>query len=237
MTDSSGHSIAVDSQKFSASVHGSLQCSNCHAGDINGYPHPEKVARVDCKTCHADQATQLKSSVHADGKDHPCTSCHGNAHEIYPKTDARSAVYPLNIPKTCGQCHSNNGMAGKHGLAVYPNYIDSIHGFALSKDTEDRSGKSTFQPIFKWLANRLLLSEPHLVGWKKTLYPTYCGCKKIFKKSYEWVTRTIFPIKLSESPRRRCTFDILFAAVNKKLNAIFSGASGEIFPTVSVATF
>ncbi|MGB6728052.1 MAG: cytochrome c3 family protein, partial [Terracidiphilus sp.] len=77
----------------------------------------------------------LKSSVHADGKEHPCTSCHGNAHEIFPKTDARSAVYPLNVPKTCGQCHGNNGMAGKHGLpSVYPNYMDSIHGFALSKE-------------------------------------------------------------------------------------------------------
>jgi cytochrome c553 len=39
------------------------------------------------------------------------------------------------VPKTCGTCHGNNGMAGKHGLAsVYPNYIDSIHGFALSKE-------------------------------------------------------------------------------------------------------
>ncbi len=115
-----GHSIAVDGQKFSSSIHGSLQCANCHA-DIKGYPHPDKIAPVDCKTCHADQADQLKGSVHADSKDHPCTSCHGDAHEIYPKTDARSAVYPLNVPKTCGQCHSNNGMAGKHGLAsVYP---------------------------------------------------------------------------------------------------------------------
>ena len=58
-----------------------------------------------------------------------------SAHSIYPKTDARSAVYPLNVPKTCGNCHGKDGMAGKHGLAsVYPNYIDSIHGFALSKE-------------------------------------------------------------------------------------------------------
>src|SRR5208283_591992 len=115
MTNAAGHSVAVDGQKFGDSIHGSLQCSNCHA-DIKGYPHPDKVAPVDCKTCHADQATQLKDSVHADGKEHPCTSCHGNAHEIFPKSDARSQVYPLNIPKTCGTCHSNGGMAGKHGL-------------------------------------------------------------------------------------------------------------------------
>src|SRR5208282_3105221 len=66
-TDSDGHSIAVDGQKFASSIHGGLQCSNCHA-DIKGYPHPDKVAPVQCETCHADQATQLKGSVHADAK-------------------------------------------------------------------------------------------------------------------------------------------------------------------------
>ncbi|MGA3102187.1 MAG: hypothetical protein ABSD61_10025, partial [Terracidiphilus sp.] len=39
MTDSAGHSIAVDGQKFSSSIHGSLQCTSCHA-DIKAYPHP-----------------------------------------------------------------------------------------------------------------------------------------------------------------------------------------------------
>ena len=129
-----GHKIGVDGDKFHSSIHGSLQCGDCHA-DIKEYPHPDHPAKVQCSTCHADQASSLKGSVHADSKDHPCTSCHGDAHAIFPKTDARSAVYPLNIPATCGQCHGNNGMAQKHGLAsVYPHYIDSIHGFALSKE-------------------------------------------------------------------------------------------------------
>jgi len=134
MQDAQGHSIAVDGQKFGQSIHGSLQCNNCHA-DIKEYPHPDHIARVDCKTCHADQATELAGSVHSSAKDHPCTSCHGDAHAIFPKTDARSAVYPLNIPRTCGNCHSTDGMAKKHGLpSVYPSYMDSIHGFALSKE-------------------------------------------------------------------------------------------------------
>jgi len=134
MQDSSGHSISVDGDKFSASIHGSLQCSNCHA-DIKEYPHPDHIAKVDCKTCHADEGSKLATSVHSSSKEHPCTSCHGNAHEIFTKTDSRSAVYPLNIPKTCGQCHSDGAMATKKGLpSVYPHYMDSIHGFALSKE-------------------------------------------------------------------------------------------------------
>ena len=56
-------------------------------------------------------------------------------HEIVPKTDPKSPVYPLNIPKTCGGCHGNEAMAKKYGLPnVYAAYIDSIHGFALGKE-------------------------------------------------------------------------------------------------------
>ena len=134
MKDNNGHSIGVDSQKFSASSHGSLKCNDCHA-DIKDYPHPDHPARVQCSICHSDQDAQLRASVHADGNEHPCTSCHGDAHAIFPKSDARSKVYPLNVPNTCGQCHGDNGLAQKHGLpSVYPHYIDSIHGFALSKE-------------------------------------------------------------------------------------------------------
>jgi predicted CXXCH cytochrome family protein len=134
MKDDNGHNIAVDGQKFSASIHGSLKCNDCHA-DIKDYPHPEHVAPVECSKCHSDQQDKLKGSVHADGKEHPCTSCHGDAHSIFPKADPRSAVYPLNVPATCGKCHGDSGEARKHGLpSVLPHYMDSIHGFALSKE-------------------------------------------------------------------------------------------------------
>ena len=52
-----------------------------------------------------------------------------------PEDDPRSNVYPLNVPKTCGTCHGSPDLAKKHGLPnVYPLYMDSIHGFALSKE-------------------------------------------------------------------------------------------------------
>ncbi len=134
LQDAAGHSVTVDGKKFADSIHGSLKCGDCHI-NIKEYPHPEQVVKVECKSCHADEATGLSSSVHADSKEHPCTSCHGNAHTIFPKSDSRSAVYPLNVPKTCGNCHGTEGMAKKHGLpSVYPLYVDSIHGFALSKE-------------------------------------------------------------------------------------------------------
>jgi predicted CXXCH cytochrome family protein len=134
MQDGSGKSVSVDGQKFHASIHGGMNCVDCHAS-IKAYPHPDKVEKVKCEGCHTDEASQLAASIHSSSKDHHCTSCHGSAHEIFPKNDPRSAVYALNIPKTCGQCHGNGGMAEKHGLqSVAPRYVDSIHGYALSKE-------------------------------------------------------------------------------------------------------
>jgi len=134
MQDAAGHSVSVDAHKFGASIHGILKCGDCHSS-IKEYPHPDQVTPVKCEACHAGQAEGLAGSVHSVKAEHPCTSCHGDAHSIYPKDDPRSAVYPLNIPRTCGVCHGNDAMAKKHGLPnVYPLYLDSIHGFALSKE-------------------------------------------------------------------------------------------------------
>ena len=134
LQDASGHGVGVDAPKFHSSIHGSLQCGDCHTA-IKEYPHPDKVTPVECETCHTDEAAGLVGSVHASRAEHPCTSCHGDAHSIFPKTDPKSAVYPLNVPRTCGACHGNASMAEKHGLNnVYPLYLDSIHGFALSKE-------------------------------------------------------------------------------------------------------
>ena len=132
--DAAGHSVTIDGAKFHSSIHGVLNCNDCHS-TIKEYPHPDKVTPVKCATCHAEQANGLAGSVHSDGAEHPCSSCHGDSHAIFPKEDARSAVYPLNVPRTCGACHGSDAMAKKHGLPnVYPLYMDSIHGFALSKE-------------------------------------------------------------------------------------------------------
>lgn len=134
MQNAAGHSISVDGNTFKASAHGSFQCSDCHA-DIKGYPHPEHIAPVECKTCHTEPESEVEGSVHANSSKHPCASCHGDAHAIFPRSDARSAVYPLNIAHTCSTCHGNDGLAKKHGLQnVSQHFIDSIHGMALVRD-------------------------------------------------------------------------------------------------------
>ncbi|MGP0073932.1 MAG: cytochrome c3 family protein [Bryobacteraceae bacterium] len=119
---------------FHASVHAALGCTGCHS-DIKGFPHPETVAKVNCAGCHAEPASALTSSIHAKAAEQPCLSCHGDAHTIVEVKDTKSPVYPLNLPRTCGTCHGDKKFAKEHGLPdVYSEYMDSIHGFALTKD-------------------------------------------------------------------------------------------------------
>lgn len=128
------HSDNVDEAKQKASVHGVLGCTDCHAS-IKDYPHPEHLQPVNCGTCHSGEAKDLVESVHAKASGQPCLSCHGEPHAIVPVKDLQSPVFPLNIPRTCGSCHGKPELAKKFGLReVYSLYMDSVHGFALTKD-------------------------------------------------------------------------------------------------------
>jgi len=61
-----------------------------------------------------------------------CTDCHGT-HIIYPPDDARSHVYPTNIPGTCAHCHSNDQLMAKYRLRTgqFEDFRNSAHGDAL----------------------------------------------------------------------------------------------------------
>jgi hypothetical protein len=119
---------------FHSSVHSTQGCAACHI-EIKGYPHPDHVAKVNCGSCHSDAVSLLAGSMHSNSAPQPCLSCHGDVHAIVEVKNPKSPVYPLNLPRTCGGCHGDGKFAEKHGLTqVYSQYIDSIHGFALTKD-------------------------------------------------------------------------------------------------------
>jgi hypothetical protein len=127
------HGDSIDAARQKASVHGVLGCTDCHTGKKD-YLH-ESPQPVKCNTCHSGEAGELAESVHVKASAQPCLSCHGDAHTILPVKDPQSPVYPLNIPRTCGSCHGKAEMAKKMGMPeVYSMYMDSVHGFALSKD-------------------------------------------------------------------------------------------------------
>jgi formate dehydrogenase gamma subunit len=107
----SGRSIFVDAAKHQASVHASLDCTTCHT-DIKEFPHPKRIAKVNCASCHEEAPKDVAHSVHGLLGREACTSCHGIAHNIAPAAEVS--------PKQCATCHAE----------VVKDFRSSVHALA-----------------------------------------------------------------------------------------------------------
>ncbi|HXR14940.1 MAG TPA: cytochrome b/b6 domain-containing protein [Terriglobales bacterium] len=137
MTSASGKSISIDSVKHAASVHGILGCADCHT-TIKDFPHPDKVPKVRCSTCHAEEASHVSGSIHGTLGDGACQSCHGDPHEVAPAAQT--------APAKCAQCHADevkefrrsiHGQAAAAGDPDAPNCLSchgSVHQIQLSSE-------------------------------------------------------------------------------------------------------
>ena len=139
-TDESGKEVSlyVDSSEIKNSIHKDLICTDCHSGVKDEF-HAVKPERVQCGSCHDDILLEYKESLHGrkyfEGiKDAPwCQDCHGS-HNIRGNEDPSSLTYRLNIPKMCGFCHADTGLAKKYNIRIknpYKLYTESIHGKAI----------------------------------------------------------------------------------------------------------
>ncbi len=136
-------SVYVSEKAFGASIHGGLQCVNCHV-DLEGkeLPHDTPLRKVDCSGCHDAEVKQHAASLHGkamkrgDSLAPTCAACHG-MHDIRAVRDPLSPVSPLNVPFTCGKCHQEGSAVMQqrkiHQDHILENYSESIHGEALFK--------------------------------------------------------------------------------------------------------
>jgi cytochrome b subunit of formate dehydrogenase len=132
-------SVHVDPKKLAASVHGPLDCTNCHA-DIKGYPHDPAPKAVDCASCHPDSVAAWDTSLHAkavksgSARGARCADCHGQAHEILASSDPKSKTAHGAIPATCSACHGQKFVMAKAGLSAQSaiSYEASVHGRAVA---------------------------------------------------------------------------------------------------------
>ena len=129
MKSEKGESISIRPEKHAASAHGILGCTDCHTS-IKDFPHPTKIQKVQCATCHADEAAAVPKSIHSALGEAACSSCHGNVHEITAAANAQ--------PSKCGECHAEvvkafaqsiHGQAAKSGDPDAPT-CESCHGVA-----------------------------------------------------------------------------------------------------------
>ena len=113
MTDSDGHSIAVDQTKFKHSVHGTFSWPSTATLTSKALAHEAPPKKVTCDQCHADEGQGYAHSIHAQvaaaGKiPASCQDCHGDVHQIVSGDDPKSSVNRTNIPTTCGRCHGKS---------------------------------------------------------------------------------------------------------------------------------
>jgi formate dehydrogenase gamma subunit len=133
-TPSGPETLYVDLQVFQNSIHGGLECTDCHQG-IEELPHAERLEAVNCGTCHEEIYRDCSEGVHGreySGEESDvacCSDCHGT-HNILPVQDPGSLVYPANQAETCAKCHSDPDFVRRHGLPkISPPdaYKSSVH--------------------------------------------------------------------------------------------------------------
>lgn len=137
--------LNVDAEKFKASVHGTLACSECHAG-LAGTAHasagssvPSKllslsaqlsskfktdaVAGSACIKCHEEAYQKVLSSVHGKNIIEKkmsdgalCIDCHGSPHYITKVKDGKSPMSRKYQVETCLKCHADKGIIEKYKL-------------------------------------------------------------------------------------------------------------------------
>jgi cytochrome b subunit of formate dehydrogenase len=139
-----GHSLKVQSNALSGSVHAKLSCSQCHSSVDPSHERPSgtRVPTVDCASCHAEVAQQYRESTHGQleakkDKNAPsCAECHGT-HDILGKRNPASLTFPLNVPTLCARCHRTGEKAAVRytgtQLEIVERYTESIHGKGLIK--------------------------------------------------------------------------------------------------------
>ncbi len=164
-------SLHVDPGKFKNSIHGSMfTCVDCHT-DVTSAAHETTPKKISCATCHADQQAAYDRSFHAKavqgGNTHAatCVDCHGSPHELLPAGDPNSRVNHLNIPATCGSCHSQKFVMEDGGVSeqMVASYQQSVHGHAVAAGSENAAvctdchgtheildAKDSKSPIFKF---------------------------------------------------------------------------------------
>ena len=135
--------------EYERSAHADVGCVACHADiedpQMEHEDESQDLLPVDCGSggCHEDQAAEYKKSVHGlnrekEGEESEaatCTNCHG-VHNIFLKTDPASLTFPLNLAKTCGECHDDAEKAARHEILLpdaYQKYIAGVHWSGLYK--------------------------------------------------------------------------------------------------------
>jgi len=146
--------LNVDTEKFTASIHAMLPCTECHlkfsdashassgsavpsdilslSSKISAKFSADPVAGAACIKCHEEAYQKVLSSVHGKNIIEKkqtdgalCADCHGSPHYITKAKDGKSPVSRTYQVATCGKCHGNQEIIEKYKLEE--NVMDSFN--------------------------------------------------------------------------------------------------------------
>jgi len=126
MTSEDGRFVGVVAAFFAKSIHGDMDCVDCHAapGDYDDEPHWASYTPVDCAECHEDESHSyqlnhhFKSRQSANGDAPTCASCHaldGNAHRIVALDDRPMTEGCVDCHRTVASSYGKGVHAGRDG--------------------------------------------------------------------------------------------------------------------------
>ncbi len=145
----SQYQISLHGKLFAQHDPNAPSCSDCHGKHVikakNDKDSPIFARNIPmlCGNCHRegekaavryvgkekDIIRHYTESIHGKGLLESglvvtavCTSCH-TAHMMFPASDARSSVNPVNVNETCGSCH----------LGIFEQFKSSIHSPSISR--------------------------------------------------------------------------------------------------------
>lgn len=145
INDSTEVTMYVNPDIFTSSVHGDMDCIECHT-DLEDFEdeHEENLQIVNCADCHEDEQEEYIKSVHWLARDETdvetatCKNCHGY-HDVLPSDEENSHTYKLNIEKSCGNCHEKLEVMqhlGLRGESPISKYHGSVHDKILHEDPD-----------------------------------------------------------------------------------------------------
>jgi len=143
----------VDAERFKASVHGVLPCTECHikftdkshassgasipsavlaiSAQVSRKFTADPVAGAACAKCHEEVYRKVLSSVHGTNIVEKkqtdgalCMDCHGTPHYVTKTADGKSPMSRKFQVETCGKCHGDKNIIEKYKLEE--NVMDSF---------------------------------------------------------------------------------------------------------------
>lgn len=129
--------------KYKKTNHGKVDCTACHS-DAKDLPHPEKLKKPDCASCHGAAVKMYGTSVHAEKK-LVCGQCH-TVHNLAQGAKKCAACHPSVAHKSLPSARRHLAAAdctGCHSRSVHGEINVRIHTRQpVLRDTIDKDGNN-----------------------------------------------------------------------------------------------